>query len=98
MLPLPRYAGFLLGITNTFGIVAGIIAPTAVGLLISQVIWGHKPQAHPWKKTQICSQKWIPFFALNQKLLQANRLSQQANTCDVAPVQTELWTILRTWG
>ncbi|XP_025953842.2 sodium-dependent phosphate transport protein 3-like isoform X1 [Dromaius novaehollandiae] len=32
----PRYAGFLLGITNTFGIVAGIIAPTAVGLLISQ--------------------------------------------------------------
>uniref|UniRef100_A0A8B9YZS4 Solute carrier family 17 member 4 n=1 Tax=Buteo japonicus TaxID=224669 RepID=A0A8B9YZS4_9AVES len=25
----PRYAGFLLGITNTFGIVAGIIAPTA---------------------------------------------------------------------
>ncbi|XP_040985079.1 sodium-dependent phosphate transport protein 3-like isoform X4 [Aquila chrysaetos chrysaetos] len=32
----PRYAGFLLGITNTFGIVAGIIAPTAVGLLVSQ--------------------------------------------------------------
>ncbi|XP_056187588.1 sodium-dependent phosphate transport protein 4-like isoform X2 [Falco biarmicus] len=32
----PRYAGFLLGITNTFGIVAGIIAPTTVGLLISQ--------------------------------------------------------------
>ncbi|XP_054658154.1 sodium-dependent phosphate transport protein 4-like isoform X3 [Grus americana] len=32
----PRYAGFLLGITNTFGIVAGIIAPTAIGLLISQ--------------------------------------------------------------
>nr|XP_009666528.1 PREDICTED: sodium-dependent phosphate transport protein 3-like [Struthio camelus australis] len=32
----PRYAGFLLGITNTFGIVSGIIAPTAVGLLISQ--------------------------------------------------------------
>ncbi|XP_025918382.1 sodium-dependent phosphate transport protein 3-like isoform X2 [Apteryx rowi] len=32
----PRYAGFLLGITNTFGIVSGIIAPTAVGLLVSQ--------------------------------------------------------------
>ncbi|KAM9605873.1 sodium-dependent phosphate transport protein 3-like isoform 4-T5 [Morphnus guianensis] len=32
----PRYAGFLLGVTNTFGIVAGIIAPTAVGLLVSQ--------------------------------------------------------------
>ncbi|XP_075378600.1 sodium-dependent phosphate transport protein 3-like isoform X1 [Mycteria americana] len=32
----PRYAGFLLGITNTFGIVAGIIAPTTVGLLVSQ--------------------------------------------------------------
>uniref|UniRef100_A0A8C0IF87 Solute carrier family 17 member 4 n=1 Tax=Bubo bubo TaxID=30461 RepID=A0A8C0IF87_BUBBB len=32
----PRYAGFLLGITNTFGIVAGIIAPTAVGLLVGQ--------------------------------------------------------------
>uniref|UniRef100_A0A8B9C6B7 Solute carrier family 17 member 4 n=1 Tax=Anser brachyrhynchus TaxID=132585 RepID=A0A8B9C6B7_9AVES len=25
----PRYAGFLLGVTNTFGIIAGIIAPTA---------------------------------------------------------------------
>uniref|UniRef100_A0A8C3JVK4 Solute carrier family 17 member 4 n=1 Tax=Calidris pygmaea TaxID=425635 RepID=A0A8C3JVK4_9CHAR len=25
----PRYAGFLLGITNTFGIAAGIVAPTA---------------------------------------------------------------------
>ncbi|XP_035201693.1 sodium-dependent phosphate transport protein 3-like [Oxyura jamaicensis] len=32
----PRYAGFLLGVTNTVGIVSGIIAPTAVGLLISQ--------------------------------------------------------------
>uniref|UniRef100_A0A7M4FFV1 Solute carrier family 17 member 4 n=1 Tax=Crocodylus porosus TaxID=8502 RepID=A0A7M4FFV1_CROPO len=32
----PRYAGFLLGITNTFGIIAGIIAPTAVGFLTSQ--------------------------------------------------------------
>ncbi|XP_066838820.1 sodium-dependent phosphate transport protein 3-like isoform X2 [Anser cygnoides] len=32
----PRYAGFLLGVTNTFGIIAGIIAPTAVGLLVSQ--------------------------------------------------------------
>ncbi|XP_075029458.1 sodium-dependent phosphate transport protein 3-like isoform X1 [Calonectris borealis] len=75
----PRYAGFLLGITNTFGIVAGIIAPTTVGLLVSQVIWGHKPQAHPWKKTQVCSQKLIPFFALNQKLLQANPLSQRTH-------------------
>uniref|UniRef100_A0A8C3JVW4 Solute carrier family 17 member 4 n=1 Tax=Calidris pygmaea TaxID=425635 RepID=A0A8C3JVW4_9CHAR len=32
----PRYAGFLLGITNTFGIAAGIVAPTAVGLLVGQ--------------------------------------------------------------
>ncbi|NXW31985.1 S17A4 protein, partial [Phaetusa simplex] len=32
----PRYAGFLLGITNAFGIVAGIIAPSAVGLLVGQ--------------------------------------------------------------
>uniref|UniRef100_A0A8B9SPF5 Solute carrier family 17 member 4 n=1 Tax=Anas platyrhynchos TaxID=8839 RepID=A0A8B9SPF5_ANAPL len=36
----PRYAGFLLGVTNTLGIISGIIAPTAVGLLVSQVIWG----------------------------------------------------------
>ncbi|XP_074419357.1 sodium-dependent phosphate transport protein 3-like [Larus michahellis] len=32
----PRYAGFLLGITNAFGIAAGIIAPSAVGLLVGQ--------------------------------------------------------------
>ncbi|NWU48830.1 S17A4 protein, partial [Dromas ardeola] len=32
----PRYAGLLLGITNAFGIVAGIIASTAVGLLVGQ--------------------------------------------------------------
>uniref|UniRef100_A0A8C8VQR6 Solute carrier family 17 member 4 n=1 Tax=Pelusios castaneus TaxID=367368 RepID=A0A8C8VQR6_9SAUR len=32
----PRYAGFLLGITNTFGTISGIIAPTAVGFLTSQ--------------------------------------------------------------
>ncbi|XP_038023251.1 sodium-dependent phosphate transport protein 3-like isoform X2 [Anas platyrhynchos] len=32
----PRYAGFLLGVTNTLGIISGIIAPTAVGLLVSQ--------------------------------------------------------------
>ncbi|XP_065277595.1 sodium-dependent phosphate transport protein 3-like [Emys orbicularis] len=32
----PRYAGFLLGVTNTFGTVSGIIAPTAVGILTSQ--------------------------------------------------------------
>ncbi|KAM6334701.1 sodium-dependent phosphate transport protein 3-like [Alca torda] len=32
----PRYAGFLLGITNAFGIVAGIIAPSAVGFLVGQ--------------------------------------------------------------
>ncbi|XP_039367957.1 sodium-dependent phosphate transport protein 3-like isoform X4 [Mauremys reevesii] len=32
----PRYAGFLLGVTNTFGTVSGIIAPTAVGFLTSQ--------------------------------------------------------------
>uniref|UniRef100_A0A8D2QMR0 Uncharacterized protein n=1 Tax=Zosterops lateralis melanops TaxID=1220523 RepID=A0A8D2QMR0_ZOSLA len=44
------YAGFLLGITNTFGTVAGIIAPTAAGLLINQVTWGQKPTAHPWIK------------------------------------------------
>uniref|UniRef100_A0A8D0KXP7 Solute carrier family 17 member 4 n=1 Tax=Strix occidentalis caurina TaxID=311401 RepID=A0A8D0KXP7_STROC len=75
----PRYAGFLLGITNTFGIVAGIIAPTAVGLLVGQVIWGCKLQACPWMKTQVCSQRWIPFSALNQKLLQANPLSQRTH-------------------
>uniref|UniRef100_A0A8C4YTC0 Solute carrier family 17 member 4 n=1 Tax=Gopherus evgoodei TaxID=1825980 RepID=A0A8C4YTC0_9SAUR len=37
---LPRYAGFPLGVTNIFGTVLGIIAPTAVGFLTSQVIQG----------------------------------------------------------
>ncbi|XP_074832266.1 sodium-dependent phosphate transport protein 3-like [Carettochelys insculpta] len=32
----PRYAGFLVGVTNAFGTVSGIIAPIAVGFLISQ--------------------------------------------------------------
>ncbi|KAM9175717.1 large ribosomal subunit protein uL5 isoform 2-T2 [Mergus octosetaceus] len=38
----PRYAGFLLGVTNTLGIISGIIAPTAVGLLVSQQDQGEK--------------------------------------------------------
>ncbi|CAM2104752.1 unnamed protein product [Caretta caretta] len=32
----PRYAGFVLGVTNTLRTVSGIIAPTAVGFLTSQ--------------------------------------------------------------
>lgn len=87
LLPPSRYAGFLLGVTNTFGIIAGIIAPTAVGLLVSQVIWGHKPQAYSWKKAQLCSQKQIAFFALNQNLVPASPLTTHA--CHVAPCKPE---------
>ncbi|XP_074790250.1 sialin-like isoform X2 [Natator depressus] len=32
----PRYAGFVLGVTNTLGTVSGIIAPAAVGFFTSQ--------------------------------------------------------------
>uniref|UniRef100_A0A8B9UJL1 Solute carrier family 17 member 4 n=1 Tax=Anas zonorhyncha TaxID=75864 RepID=A0A8B9UJL1_9AVES len=60
----PRYAGFLLGVTNTLGIISGIIAPTAVGLLVSQVIWGHHPQAYPWKKAQLCSHRLLPLHCI----------------------------------
>lgn len=64
LLPPSRYAGFLLGVTNTLGIISGIIAPTAVGLLVSQVIWGHHPQAYPWKKAQLCSHSLLPLHCI----------------------------------
>uniref|UniRef100_A0A672N342 Major facilitator superfamily (MFS) profile domain-containing protein n=1 Tax=Sinocyclocheilus grahami TaxID=75366 RepID=A0A672N342_SINGR len=36
----PRYAGTLLGITNTFGMISGVLAPIVVGYLTRDVITG----------------------------------------------------------
>lgn len=52
-----------MGITNTFGMVAGIIAPTAGGLLISQ-----KPTAHPWKKKNNLLSAMDSFLCTESKL------------------------------
>lgn len=59
-----RYAGLLLGLSNTSGTLSGIISPTLTGVLL-----GDNPGKHEWqinfismKKTNVSFQLTPPFF------------------------------------
>ncbi|KAG9355599.1 hypothetical protein JZ751_000437 [Albula glossodonta] len=56
----PRYAGVLLGITNTFGTIPGVLAPIVVGYLTKDVSTDHSPLAFSLWIKKIANHQHLP--------------------------------------